>query len=289
MDILETMMEEALEATLSTENNTEEVAEETIEESVETTTEEQEDLIKLNAESLLVDESTSRFSSAIWYDAVQKSTVLLAGVGGIGSYVSLLIARMHPAQLVIYDPDKVEIGNMSGQLHSVDFCGEYKTTSCAYLNRTIGYYFNTCAFNKCYNECSRTQDIMICGFDNMEARKVFFEKWVKHVSSKPEHLKSECLFIDGRLSAEEYQVLCIKGDDVYNMERYRKDFLFSDNEADETICSYKQTTFMANMIASTIVNLFVNYVANQCNPLIDRDLPFFTTYNAETMFFKTEL
>ena len=45
---------------------------------------------------------------------------------------------------------------------------------------------------------------------------------------------------------------------------------------------------MANMIASVMVNLFVNFVANQCNPIIDRDLPFFTTYNAETMFYKTE-
>lgn len=287
MDILETMMEEALEATLSTENNTEEVAEETIEESVETPTEEQEDLIKLNAESLLVDESTSRFSSAIWYDAVQKSTVLLAGVGGIGSYVSLLIARMHPAQLVIYDPDKVEIGNMSGQLHSVDFCGDYKTTSCAYLNRTIGHYFNTCAFNKCYNECSRTCDIMICGFDNMAARKIFFDKWLAHVldSNYPE----KCLYIDGRLSAESYQIFAIQGTDERAIKEYKEKWLFDDSEAEETICSYKQTSHMAAMIASNMVNIYVNHMANQCSPIIPRDVPFFMEYNAETMFTKIVL
>ena len=287
MDILETMMEEALEATLYTENNTEEVAEETIEESGETTTEEQEDLIKLNAESLLVDESTSRFSSAIWYDAVQKSTVLLAGVGGIGSYVSLLIARMHPTQLIIYDPDKVEIGNMSGQLHSVDFCGEYKTTSCAYLNRTIGYYFNTCAFNKCYNECSRTQDIMICGFDNMAARKIFFDNWLAHVldSNYPE----KCLYIDGRLSAESYQIFAIQGTDERAIKEYKEKWLFDDSEAEETICSYKQTSHMAAMIASNMVNIYVNHMANQCSPIIPRDVPFFMEYNAETMFTKIVL
>lgn len=44
---------------------------------------------------------------------------------------------------------------------------------------------------------------------------------------------------------------------------------------------------MANMIGSIIVNLFVNFIANQCDPLIDRDLPFYTEYNAETMYFKT--
>ena len=287
MDILETMMEEALEATLSTENNTEEVTEETIEESAETATEEQEDLIKPNAESLLVDESTSRFSSAIWYEAVQKSTVLLAGVGGIGSYVSLLIARMRPTQLIIYDPDKVEIGNMSGQLHSIDFCGDYKTTSCAYLNRTIGHYYSTCAFKNYYTADSRTQDIMICGFDNMAARKVFFNKWLEHVlnSDYPE----KCLYIDGRLSAESYQIFAIQGNDDRAIEEYREKWLFDDSEAEETICSYKQTSHMAAMIASNMVNIYVNHMANQCNPIIPRDVPFFMEYSAETMFTKIVL
>lgn len=91
------------------------------------------------------------------------------------------------------------------------------------------------------------------------------------------------------MAAEEFQVLCIKGDDTYNIKRYQDEFLFSDEEADETICSYKQTSFMANMIAATMANLFVNFVANQNNPFIERDLPFYTAYNAETMYLKTEI
>jgi len=43
---------------------------------------------------------------------------------------------------------------------------------------------------------------------------------------------------------------------------------------------------MANMIGSVMVNLFVNFCANECNPLVPRDLPFFTEYNADTMYFK---
>ena len=46
---------------------------------------------------------------------------------------------------------------------------------------------------------------------------------------------------------------------------------------------------MSNMIASIVVNLFVNFVANKCEPIIDRALPFYTTYSAETMYLKTEL
>lgn len=282
MDILETMMEEALEATLSTEN-IEETTEENTENTEETTTEEVE-LIKPNAQSLLVDESTSRFSSAIWYGAVQHSNVLIAGVGGIGSWVSVLIARMHPARIILYDSDKVEVANMSGQLHSPNYCGDYKVISCAILNQTIGNYYGTIAYNHSYTINSNCSDIMICGFDNMAARKIFFNNWLKHVrnSNHPER----CLYIDGRLSAESYQIFAIQGTDERAIKEYIEKWLFDDSEADKTVCSYKQTSHMAAMIASNMVNIYVNHMANQCNPIIPRDVPFFMEYTAETMFTK---
>lgn len=34
-------------------------------------------------------ESTSRFSSAIWYDKIQQQTIILAGLGGIGRFGNL--------------------------------------------------------------------------------------------------------------------------------------------------------------------------------------------------------
>lgn len=45
--------------------------------------------IPVNSETLLVDDTTSRFSSAIWYENIQKKTVILAGVGGIGRFGNL--------------------------------------------------------------------------------------------------------------------------------------------------------------------------------------------------------
>ena len=46
--------------------------------------------IPTNSGSLLVDEATSRFSSAIWYEAIQEKTIILAGVGGIGRFGNLI-------------------------------------------------------------------------------------------------------------------------------------------------------------------------------------------------------
>ena len=245
--------------------------------------------IPTNSATLLVDEATSRFSSAIWYENIQKKTVILAGVGGIGSYVGFLLARMKPASMFIYDDDIVEAVNMSGQLYSQSDLGRLKVSALADMIRNYAGYSSVFAISERFTDESEASDIMICGFDNMVARRLFFNKWLSHVQSKPEEERKNCLFIDGRLAAEEFQVLCIKGDDEYNINRYSNEYLFSDAEADETICSYKQTTFCANMIASYMVNLFVNFCANQCEPLIDRDLPFLTTYNAETMYLKTEV
>lgn len=244
--------------------------------------------IPTNSATLLVDEATSRFSSAIWYENIQKKTVILAGIGGIGSYVGFLLARMKPASMFIYDDDVVEAVNMSGQLYGQSDLGRSKVSALAEMIRNYAGYSSVFAISERFTDESEASDIMICGFDNMTARKLFFNKWLSHVQSKSEEERKNCLFIDGRLAAEEFQVLCIKGDDEYNINRYNNEFLFSDKEADETICSYKQTTFCANMIASYMVNLFVNFCANQCEPVIDRDLPFLTTYNAETMYLKTE-
>ena len=244
--------------------------------------------IPSNSPTLLQDETTIRFSSAIWYEAIQSKTIILAGVGGIGSWTALLLARLRPLALYIYDPDTVDAANISGQLYSISDIDEPKVRAMNNMAHSFATYYSIYAVEERFTEQSVPNDIMICGFDNMEARTTFFRAWKSRVESKPENERANCLFIDGRLAAEEFQVLCIKGDDTYNINRYESEFLFSDEEAEETICSYKQTSFMANMIASVMVNLFVNFVANQCNPIIDRDLPFFTTYNAETMFYKTE-
>lgn len=244
--------------------------------------------IPVNSESLKVSETTSRFSSAIWYDKIKTKTVSLAGLGGIGSYTAFLLGRMQIQNLCIYDDDVVEVGNMSGQFYGNSHLGQSKVYATSNILKDFSNFYSIIGASERYTSENSPTQIMICGFDNMLARKIYFESWLNLVENSQDD-KSKCLFIDGRLAAEEFQVFCIRGDDTFNIDRYMKEFLFKDAEADETICSYKQTTYMANMIGSIIVNLFTNFVANECEPLFDRDLPFITTYDAATMYFKTEI
>lgn len=242
--------------------------------------------IPLNSKAFEMDESTSRFSGAEWYKAVQNSTVLLAGLGGIGSWVFMMLSRMKPDKVFLYDDDYVELANLSGQLYSTSLVGRTKVDAMASIAKDFSDYGNVIAVPQKFTNVTPANDIMICGFDNMAARSTFFNVWLNYVH---QHKHPEnCLFIDGRLALEEFQVFCIEGRDSYNMKRYSDEYLFCEREAENEQCSRKQTTYCSNMIGSVIVNLFTNFIANTLNPIVPRDLPFKTYYNASMMYFKTE-
>ena len=241
--------------------------------------------IKENPEIIDINGNTSRFSSAIWADEIQKKSIVLAGLGGIGSYTAYLLSRMQPKQIVLYDDDLVESVNLSGQMYSLNDVTTFKVNAMASKMADYSLYHSVITLPERFTNESMTSDIMISGFDSMESRTVFFEAWLNHIKLLSPERKARCLLIDGRLSAECLQVFCIKGDDDYCINRYREKYLFDSSKADETVCSYKQTTYMANMIGSIIVNLFTNFVANEIVPNM-RALPFFTEYEASTMQLK---
>lgn len=245
------------------------------------------DVITTNSESYSVNEVTSRFSGATWFQAMQKANVLLAGIGGIGSWIHFLLARMDVASVHIYDNDVVETGNLSGQFYSIEEIGMHKTEAMNNIVERFCDYHKTFVHTTRFTKDTMAGDIMICGFDNMEARKTFYNAWKEHVLNKPMSERKECLFIDGRLSAEEFQIYCIQGNESVYFSKY-EETLFDDNQAEAVQCSYKQTSYCANMIASIIVNLFTNFITNCTEPVIKRDLPFKTYYDASLMFFKTE-
>lgn len=240
-----------------------------------------------NSPTLLLDDSTSRFSGTEWYNEIQKARVIIGGMGGISSHAVFNIARMCPASIVMYDDDIVETANMSGQFYSRDDVGQYKVD--AILN-TLEHYTtaqNIYARRERFTDRTEAGNIMICGFDNMTARRLFFGAWKSHVERLPAERRYKCLFIDGRLSLTVMQIFCFTGDDRYHINKYWEDYLFDDSQAEATVCSMKQTTYLASMIGAMITNMFTNFIANTLDPLIPYALPFFTEYDAQYAIFKT--
>jgi hypothetical protein len=243
--------------------------------------------IQENSITLLQNDQTLRFSSADWFEKIRNQDVILAGLGGIGSWCALLLSRLDIRYLTLFDDDVVDSVNLAGQFYRKNQVKIPKASAISTAIKEYSNYYNCNVHKSKFNDNSPSSQIMICGFDNMSARKTFYDRWLYHLSEYPSTVK-ESLFIDGRLSADTFQVLCIKGDDEYNMKRYEEKFLFDDSEADETICSFKQTSFMANMIASYMVNLFVNFISNLSNPDIEKSIPFFTEFDSNNLYCKQE-
>lgn len=290
-DINDILSENGVEVNNETASNEEEVQEE----STENTEEEPQgqpdtssEIIPTNSPSLLVDTATARFSGAEWFEEIQKTKITLAGLGGIGSNLSYQLARLNPKAIYLYDDDTIDRVNMAGQFYSVSDVGKLKANA---LYNTLNKY-SVCthiyAVPTKFTRETPASEIMICGFDNMEARKIFFYSWVNYVNNLSTEDRKKCLYIDGRLSFDTLQVLCITGDDDYNQNRYQNEFLFNDSEAEQTICSMKQTTYLACMIGSIMTNLLVNFITNQSGVAIPYDVPFFTEYNASHMLFNYE-
>lgn len=165
-------------------------------ESIEEERPQQEPLLPENSKTILMNEFTSRFTGAIWYDKIRTSRVILAGVGGIGSYIGFLLSRLQIENLTIYDPDTVEPVNISGQMYPTSSIGDSKVCALVKLMRDFSGFYNVRSWTARFSDVSGAGPIMICGFDNMEARKVFFEKWLNYVRH---HNPKSCLFIDGRI------------------------------------------------------------------------------------------
>lgn len=232
-----------------------------------------------------VREELVRFSDADWFGKIQEKIIVLAGVGGIGSNMAVILAKLNPSAIYIFDDDTVESFNLAGQFYSNEDIGKPKVEALAASVRKYTNYSSIFALNRRFIPGEEiVSDIMVCGFDNMRARRDFFTAWKNHVDQLHDEEKKNCLYIDGRLTADLFQIFCICGTDTFYMEEYVNKYLFNDFEAQREVCSYKQTGFLADMIGAFMVNLIVNFCANQVNPKRNMSLPFMTSYMSSIMF-----
>ena len=157
-------------------------------------------------------DETARFSGAEWFNKIKEKVIIVGGAGGISSNAIFQLARIHPKSIYIFDNDKVEEVNLAGQMFGIKDIDKYKVDAIAETVSYYSKYTDIFAMRELYTRNSFTSDIMICGFDNMEARKVFFNNWRKHVELQKD--KSKCLYIDARLSFDTLQILTIVGTDT---------------------------------------------------------------------------
>jgi len=169
-------------------------------------------------------ETTDRFSGATWFNRALQTQVLIGGAGGISSWLTLATARAG-VKTIVYDDDVVEAHNLAGQFYTAKNIGEYKVEALrSNVEPFVNEGFVKTRASRYVSNTSLTTQIMMCGFDNMEARKIFFEKWFYNKRG------NNGLFIDGRLTAEQLQIFCICSNKVADAVKYREKHLFDDSQ-----------------------------------------------------------
>lgn len=237
-------------------------------------------------------DDSARFSGAEWFNKMQEVGVSIIGLGGIGSWLALLLSRLKVRAMYCKDMDKVEAVNLAGQLYQSNDVGSNKTEAVRNLinrfnDRRPSIYIDSTEFTVdshiptiSYN--ASVYNVML-GLDSITARQTVYNYWKRTVM----YDSNEYILIDGRLTADKWQIFAIPSKDQKRMEVYEKEWLFPQNEAQHLPCSFKQTTYMAAMIASYMCNLFVNFIAESTKPIVPYSIPFMTEFDAQTFEMKT--
>lgn len=226
-------------------------------------------------------EVTQRFSSAPWFDKVKELKIAIVGLGGIGSYAAYAISRFRPRRITLIDMDTIEAVNMSGQMYKESDIGLFKTEALALTLEDFSQYAADTQSKRIQEVPSiiSEHDIIICGFDNMDARRYVWTMFRNNGNR---------LLIDGRMNAEVYQLICVDTNNIGARNRYESDWLFRNEEAEQTICSFKQTSFVGMQIGGMIGSLVANYAYNLCEGPIARPVPFLTEFNSVSMYLNIE-
>jgi len=119
-----------------------------------------------------------------------KRTVAIAGCGGLGSNAAVALARAGIGNLVIADPDIVELSNLNRQYYFLDDVGKRKTDALTShllnINPVLKMesHFIELTKENVY-ELFKGADLLIEAFDKAESKAWLIETWCTHFPDRP--------------------------------------------------------------------------------------------------------
>jgi len=121
---------------------------------------------------------------------LQKSSVGIAGLGGLGSNAAISLARAGVGRLVIVDFDKVEKNNLSRQYYFSEQIGEFKTKALKENIKKIDTNVKVETYNEKLKKGSMEKpfkdvDLVIEALDNAKTKSDFIEQIMLKYPKKP--------------------------------------------------------------------------------------------------------
>jgi len=120
------------------------------------------------------------------YDKLKKSTVGVAGLGGLGSAVAVALARMGLGTLILLDYDVVEPSNLNRQQFTIDQIGTPKTEAIKTNLAKINPYVRINIFREVLtgdnlHDMFKSADVLVECFDRAEEKKMLLEKAAEYL------------------------------------------------------------------------------------------------------------
>ena len=89
-----------------------------------------------------IEEALRKRYSPWMYEKIANGSVAVAGLGGLGSQIALMLARAGVGELFLVDFDRVELSNLNRQAYGLSHLGQPKTSALAGMLRNINPYLN---------------------------------------------------------------------------------------------------------------------------------------------------
>ena len=123
------------------------------------------------------------------YEKLKKATVAVAGLGGLGSNVSMSLARVGIGKLILVDYDVVEPSNLNRQQYFIKHIGMKKTEAIKDLINNCNPFIKVQAVDTYVNEKNiksifKDADIIVEAFDNAKDKAMLTNEVLCNMKDK---------------------------------------------------------------------------------------------------------
>lgn len=184
--------------------------------------------------------------------------VSVVGLGGIGSFLIQGLAMMGWHKVIGYDGDVIEDHNLSTTAYPIDEVGNAKRDSAQGLFQRYAEDWQEFIPEEHFGVDSKATSKMIVCTDDMESRKMIFNRWLDESKEYWMHPAwDRSFFIDLRMGATSVEmVTCTIGNDENYLSTWAPTHTIP-----AAPCSMKHTVFATNHIVSLGLAQVYNIVA----------------------------
>lgn len=195
----------------------------------------------------------ARQSGLVPTEKLEDLEVVVVGVGGIGSWAALSLAKLGVGSMCVIDPDIVEEHNLANQAYRHQDLTKNKVEALHEMLEDIRPTMPVLPFVGVFEQKYLEASVVVSGLDSMDARKGLWECLIQ--TDTP-------LYIDGRMAGEFMRIFIVEMKDPLSVKAY-EDTLYANKEVSREPCSARSIVYNTQVIGGLISLLVKKYLVGE--------------------------